>query len=61
MKENAVGYLMAIHYVFNIHYNKAAAPALLFIQEVALGLEEKGKKTATYLAAASALQSLVSE
>lgn len=61
VKENAVGYMTAIHYVLNIHYNKAVAPPLLFIQEVALGLEEKGKKTATYLAAVSALQSLVSE
>ena len=34
VKENSVGYLMAVHYVFNIHYNKAAAPALLFIQEI---------------------------
>ena len=57
VKDNCVGYLMAVHYVFNIHYDKAAAPALLFLQEAVLGLEERGIKTATYLASASALRS----
>lgn len=33
VKENAVAYLMALHYVFNnINYDKAAAPALLLFK-----------------------------
>ena len=56
--KNAVANLMAVHYAFNLNYDQSAEPGLLFLQEDLLKLEERGKrKSATYLAASSALRS----
>lgn len=54
----ALSLFLAIHYIFNLHYEKLVREVVLFLQEFLFGLPApNAKKSSTYLSVTSNLQS----
>ena len=53
--KEAIFLLVAVHYVFNLEYDKSVLEPLLFLQEFVLNLKEKGRRSAVYTAITSRL------